>query len=264
MPKPRLNKKQRKWVEKFKEYHPGTKISEIYEDLLGDRILILEWIEKLPQTLLPDCTDQGSGWIFHSLKVKLRIFGDPSYDAEHQYNTIYPHCDINYSIQLDKQGQFSLELPQLLNLKLPQNPVKLRAKRPLPNSVKHSKSLQLKLPISGIAFQLHQINLTKGGQITSEQELLLETVVYRNLDTGKEIHLPAAIIEILKNKQASPNEWENAIDLYQVAGAKGILAYLEGLDNLRQHFGTNQRLKVKSKEITTITEVVKVGHEPNP
>jgi 5-methylcytosine-specific restriction endonuclease McrBC GTP-binding regulatory subunit McrB len=98
--------------------------------------------------------------------------------------------------------------------------------------------VQLKLPLFGVAYQLHQINLSQGNRVTSEQELLLETIAHRDLESGKEVKLPAAIVKILQAKKATLKEWESAIDLYQVAGASGVLAYLEGLDSLRTFFGT--------------------------
>jgi hypothetical protein len=51
--------------------------------------------------------------------------------------------------------------------------------------------------------------------------------------------LPAAIVEILKEKKASFKEWEDAISLYQVGGSTCVMQFLEGLDNIRQYFGTN-------------------------
>ncbi len=98
--------------------------------------------------------------------------------------------------------------------------------------------MQLKLPLFGVAHQLHQINLSQGERITSEQDLLLETIAHRDLETGKEVKLPAAIVKILQAKKATLKEWESAVDLYQVAGTSGVLAYLEGLDSLRIFFGT--------------------------
>lgn len=110
--------------------------------------------------------------------------------------------------------------------------------------------MQLKLPLFGVAYQLHQINLSQKERITSEQELLLETIAHRDLETGKEVKLPTAIVKILQAKRASLKEWKSAIDLYQVAGASGVLAYLEGLDSLRNLFGTKV---VKSLEQSSNT-----------
>ncbi len=95
MAKPRLNKKQRAWLENFKQKHPGTRITNLYEGLSGDRIVTLEWTESLPKIQLPNITNSGSGWISHTLKAKLRVFGDLRHQAEYQYQVVYPHCEID-------------------------------------------------------------------------------------------------------------------------------------------------------------------------
>lgn len=239
MAKPRLNKKQRAWLEHFKQQHPGTRIVNVYEGLSGDRILTLEWTESLPKIQLPNISDSGSGWIFHTLIVKLRVFGDLRHQAEYQYRIIYPHCELGCNIKLSQAGQLSLPFGQLLNIQTPQSPVKFKQRKRKSTYCKPNKALQLKLPLFGVAHQLHQINLQEGNRVTSEQELLLETVAHLDLETGKEVKLPAAIVKILNDKKASLKEWESAIALYQVAGPSGLLAYLEGLDSLRSYFGTN-------------------------
>ena len=42
MAKARLNKRQRDWVEKFKQQYPGSRVREIHEGLAGDRIVTAE------------------------------------------------------------------------------------------------------------------------------------------------------------------------------------------------------------------------------
>lgn len=239
MARPRLSKKQRAWLVDFKQQHPGTRITNLYEGLSGDRIVTLEWTESLPSVQLPNITNSGGGWIFHVLTVKLRIFGDLRHQAEYQYHIVYPHCEIDDNVKLSQSGQLSLPLPQLLNIQIPKVPVKFKPKKRRCTSSKRHRPIQLKLPLFGVAYQLHQINLSQGHRVTSEQELLLETVAHLNLETGKEVKLPAAIVKILNDKKASLKEWESAIALYQVAGPSGLLAYLEGLDSLRSYFGTN-------------------------
>lgn len=261
MAKPRLNKKQRAWLENFKQQHPGTRIENIYEGLCGDRIVILEWTESLPKIQLPNITNSGYGWISHTLKVKLRIFGDLRHEAEYQYCIVYPHCELNDNTKLSQEGQLSLTLPQLLNIKIPKIPVKFKSKKRRCTSSKRYRPVQLKLPLFGVAYQLHQINLSQGEQIKSEQELLLETIAHRDLESGKEVKLPAAIVKILHVKKASLKEWESAINLYQVVGASGVLSYLEGLDDLRIFFGT-KAAKLLEASPDTQFENVKIV-EPN-
>ncbi len=268
--KPRLNNKQKTWVNKFQEKHIGAKVREIHEGLSGDRIVTIEWTENLPAITLPECLDRGSGWIFHTLRVKLRVFGDPRGEAEYEHRIIYPHCNLDSKIYLSPKGQLSLTISQILNINSPQNPVKLKSKNRQSTSNKKSKILQLKLPLFGVAAQLHHINLSKGETVQSEQELLLATISHRDLDTGKLVRLPAAIVEILKSKKASLKEWEDAISLYQVGGPTCILQFLEGLDTIRQHFGTVQRLQLQdytqksvSKELRDEVKIVESEPERN-
>lgn len=257
MAKPRLNKKQRAWVQQFKQQHPGTRISNLYEGLSGDRILTLEWTESLPSIQLPHISDSGSGWIFHTLTAKLRVFGDLRHQAEYQYHVVYPHCQLDCDIKFSQSGQLSLPISELLNIPIPNIPVKFKPrKRRATMYPKRHRPLQLKLPLFGVAYQLQQINSFQGHQVTSEQELLLETVAHLDLETGKEVKLPAAIVTILQAKKASLKEWESAIALYQVAGSGGLMAYLEGLDSLRSYFGTNS-VKNSSQTSTTKHETVK-------
>lgn len=256
MAKPRLNKKQRAWLENFKQQHPGTRITNLYEGLSGDRVLTLEWTTSLPSIQLPHISDSGSGWIFHTLIVKLRVFGDLRHQAEHQYRIVYPHCQLDCNIKFSSNGQLSLPFGQLLNIPVPKTPVKFKPKKRRATYPKQHRPSQLKLPLFGVAYQLHQINLSQGCQVTSEQELLLETVAHLDLETGKEIKLPAAIAKILNDKKASLKEWENAIALYQVAGPSGLTAYLQGLDSLRSYFGTNS-VNLLNQTSTTKHETVK-------
>ena len=232
--KPQINKKQRAWVEKFKAKYPEAKLTGIYEGLSGDRTVKLEWIESLPQIVLPDCADRGISWIQHTVQVKLRIFGDPRHSAQYQYLVVYPHCSIESTFKFSPQGQLSLNLGQLLNIKVPQNPILVKPKKA--NYKKLKKSVQFTLPLRGVAAKLHQINLSKNREVISEQELLSETVAYPDSETGSEIKLPAALVEILEDKKASLKEWDDAISLYQVGGPSCLMTYLEGLDSIREHF----------------------------
>jgi hypothetical protein len=81
------------------------------------------------------------------------------------------------------------------------------------------------------------------------------------LETGKEIHLPEALVLLLKEKQATLDEWEKAIAMYHVTGATGAMVYVEGLEFLRSHFGT-QRTLARSPASLPVEEVVAVrSHE---
>ncbi|MBW4622376.1 MAG: hypothetical protein KME17_23850 [Cyanosarcina radialis HA8281-LM2] len=260
MDKPRLNKKQRAWVNSFVDRCPGARIREIHAGCDGDRIVTLEWTEFLPSIILPDCADSGSGWFSYSLKAKLRKYGDVRYSPDCKYRLVYPHCQLDHRYHLEV-GQLSLPLPQLLSTIAPDNPVKIPTGVRRKSIASSATQSQLKLPLFGVASQLHQIHLRQGKPTVSEQELLSETVAHRDLDTGKDIKLPTAIALILADKQASLDEWQSAIALYQVAGATGVVMYLEGLEDLRSHFGTDRRLKIsQSSPVKPKSTVVVVPH----
>lgn len=257
MSKARLNNKQRAWVEKFKLHHPNTSIREIYEGLSGDRIVTLEWSESLPRIFLPGFTNTGIGWISHRLRVKLRKFGDPRSEPEYFYQIAYPYCNIEDRSVSSNIGQTHLNLHQLLNIRSPQSPIKFKLKKRSVAQPRQRRLTQLRLPLFGVAARLHQINLAKNGQVISQEELLLETVAHRDLDTGTENKLPAALVEILKDKKASLKERESAIGLYQVAGPSGLLAYLEGLDSFRQHFVRDRAVRSKEQILPCQSGAVK-------
>ncbi|MDZ4878104.1 MAG: hypothetical protein CLLPBCKN_007539 [Chroococcidiopsis cubana SAG 39.79] len=231
--KPRLNKKQKDWVNKFIACRPHARITDIYEGLSGDRVVTIEWSEESPLSIL-SANSYVRGQIFHQVRVKLRKFGDPRSSADYSYRIIAPQ---KHTTTYQIQGQLSLEIPQIYSVQTPINPVIVNKHRK--NSSKNTvKTSQCSLPLSGITAQLHRINLSKTGEVLSERELLSETVLYHDSATGSSIHLPAAVVAILQDKQASPKEWSDAIALYQVGGPTCVMQYLEGLDALRHRFVT--------------------------
>jgi hypothetical protein len=232
--KPRLNKKQKDWVNKFIACRPHAKVTNIYEGLSGDRVVTIEWSEDSPLSIL-SANSYVRGQIFHQVRVKLRKFGDPRSSADYSYRIIAPQ---KHTTTYQLQGQLSLEIPQIYNVQTPNNPVLLPKKHCQERNKNPSKTIQHSLPLSGITAQLHRINLSKTGEVLSERELLSETVIYHDSATGLSIHLPAAVVAILQDKQASPKEWSDAIALYQVGGPTCVMQYLEGLDALRERFVT--------------------------
>lgn len=232
--KPRLNKKQKDWVNKFIACRPHARITDIYEGLSGDRIVTIEWSEDTPLSIL-STNSYVRGQILHQVRVKLRKFGDPRSSADHSYRIIAPE---KHTTTYKLQGQLSLEISQLYNVETPINPIVVQKKHRKNSSKNTAKTSQSSLPLSGITAQLHRINLSKTGEVLSERELLCETVLYHDSATGASIHLPAAVVAILQDKQASAKEWSDAIALYQVGGPTCVMQYLEGLDALRHRFVT--------------------------
>lgn len=232
MTKAKLNKKQRAWRDKFLLEHPNASVRDIRADLSGDRILTIDWQESIDIPKFQGCTDQGCGWIQHQLTVKLRVFGDARYTANHAAKTVYPHCGLNYQrIVLD--GQLSLPIPQLAELPLPQNPVVVKYRKRQPRKAKLI-SIQHRLPLDGIEARLFAIHLEKGHQLQSSQTLMAKKVSYWSLEQRRQINLPQAIVALLTETGATYEEWENAVLLYQVAGLSGVLAFVEGLPIFRK------------------------------
>lgn len=245
-----LNKKQRKWLDNFLKDKPGARLTNVYKYEDGDRVVEVEWQEYTIPVVLDSYT-LIQGKISYQVKVKLRKFGDPRKTAEFSYKITQPQKQyVSYRLK----EQLSIELPQSYLVPTPQNPVVVKPKAKIKKKVYESK--QLTLPLSRITSQLNDINLKTGGVILSEQELLLETTPHIDLDTGKQIKLPTAIITILKEKKATLKEWESAISLYQVAGSSAVLSYLQELDGWRQVHKTQSDFSIqKAKKIVVEKQI---------
>ncbi len=116
MANPRLNKPQKLWLKSFLAQHPYYKLRRITEGLSGDKILLLEGIESLPLPLIPEFDGATSGYRFHTLQTKIRVYGDARITATHHVKTIYPHCNLGDKITSStREGQLSL--PTVLAMK---------------------------------------------------------------------------------------------------------------------------------------------------
>lgn len=232
----KLNPKQRRWVKDF-EVRYNTQIKHVCKDL-GDRVVTLSWESHLPPIPVLGCADSGSGWkIIHLLEARLRPSGQLRKRPNYSYKACAPCCSLDPSLRHSSMQNLQMGLPfgELLVFPLPKFPIYYRDKSTsTPKKAKAARFIQLSLPLFGVAAQLHKINHAKGNPVLSEQELLSESVAHYDLERGEVIKLPNAIVEILKDKQASLNEWDSAIALYQVAGPQGVLSYLEGIDYFRQ------------------------------
>ena len=213
------------------------KLRRINEGLSGDKILLLEGTEDLPLPLIPEFYGARSGYRFHTLQVKLRVYGDARITAIHNVKTIYPHCNINDKItSSDKEGQLSLSLSTVLDIPPPVNPVIVNWK---PKGKARAKlGTQLSLPVAGLEAKLFSLRQQARPHLppVSSQELLAEKVSTWNARDCKEVELPQVIVDLLLAQSATPDEWESAIDLFGVIGLSNTINYVESLPVFRQHF----------------------------
>lgn len=117
MANPRLNTRQKKWLESFISKYPYYKLRSIRDGLSGDRIVLLEGTERLPLPLIREFVGASPGYRLHTLEIKIRIYGDPRLSATHTVETIYPHCNIGGKITCNQtEGQLSLSLATALEI----------------------------------------------------------------------------------------------------------------------------------------------------
>ncbi|HEY9782084.1 MAG TPA: hypothetical protein V6D09_18330 [Leptolyngbyaceae cyanobacterium] len=124
MSRPRLNPRQRKWLNNFLKQHPEYKLREVWPGLGGDRYLQLDGLERLPMPSLPEFADAAPGYRWHTLGITLRKYGDPRKTAAHTYTTVYPHCLVSQRLTPIKlEGQLCLPIPAaVLAVDEPVNP----------------------------------------------------------------------------------------------------------------------------------------------
>lgn len=240
MARPRLNKKQRHWLNNFLSQYPWYEKRQIRADLDGDRIIVLEGTERLPLPIIPEFADAVAGYRLHTLEIKLRKYGDARYSAKDSYITVYPHCNVNSRQQSNTQfiGQLSLSIPAaVLEVPLAVNPVIVtwKPKRKL----KPKQGIQLSLPVVGLEAKVFELRQGKRPYLppVSTQELLAEKVLYWNKRERKEVEVPQVMVDLLLDHGALDDEWQSAIDLFDVIGLLGTMTYIEGIPYLRKTKG---------------------------
>ncbi|WP_009631582.1 hypothetical protein [Synechocystis sp. PCC 7509] len=250
MANPRLNTRQKTWLKTFLAKYPYYKLRRINEGLSGDKILLLEGTEDLPLPLIPEFEGARSGYRFHTLSTKIRVYGDARLTATHHVKTIYPHCNIGDKITCNvKEGQLSLSLSTVLDIPTPVNPVVVNWK---PKGKTRAKDgVQLSLPVGGLEAKLFALRQQARPHLppASSQELLAEKVLTWNARDCKEVELPQVIIDLLLAQRASDEEWESAIDLLGVIGLSSTINYVESLPVFRQHFNRAESTAVVSAKV---------------
>ena len=246
----RLNPRQKVWLKTFLAKYPYYKVRRITDGLSSDKILLLEGTENLPLPLIPEFDGANSGYRFHTLQVKIRVYGDARLTSTHNVKTIYPHCNIGDKITCSaKEGQLSLSLSTVLDIPPPVNPVIVNWK---PKGKARAKDgVQLSLPVTGLEAKLFSLRQQARPHLppVSSQELLAEKVKTWNARDCKEVELPQVILDLLLVQNATEEEWESAIDLFGVVGLSSTINYVESLPVFRQHFNRAASTAVVSAKV---------------
>jgi hypothetical protein len=256
MAKPRLNKKQRRWLNNFKSQYPWYKVREIRADLDGDRIVVLVGTEQLPLPLIPEFAGVLPGYRLNTLETKLRKYGDPRDSAKHSYTTVYPHCNISEKQKnTSPTGQLCLPIPASV-LEIPQaiNPVVVTWKPK--QKAKPKLGIQLSLPVTGLEAKVFGLRQEKRPHLppVSAQELLAEKVTTWSQRDRKEVELPQVMVDLLQDQGADHEEWQSAIDLFGVIGLPGAMSYLEGIPYLRKSKGKPVSTAAASAAVPVVTK----------
>lgn len=256
MTRPRLNKKQNSWLNNFKSQYPWYKLREIRADLDNDRIVVLEGTKRLPLPLIPEFADAVAGYRLHTVKVKLRKYGDARYSSTHLHETVYPHCNIDQKFRDNQQfGQLSLSIPAaVLEVSQAVNPVIVTWKPK--QKLKPKQGIQLSLPVTGLEAKVFELRQGKSPHLppVSSQELLAEKVFYWSKRERKEIELPQVMVDLLHEQGADSEEWQSAIDLFGVTGLPGAMTYIEGLPYLRKTKGLPISTAAESAVVPVVTK----------
>lgn len=249
MAKARLNKKQRVWRDRFLAKYPYYRIREIWEDLDGDRIIIFEGTEHLKTPLVINYEGEYPVWIHHKLKVKLRKFGDPRYSADYQWEIV-----TSKDVWRPQTGQLVLPIKQALAIPKPTNPVVVIWK---PKQTREKKNIQLSMPVFGTEAELFQHRLKYRPHLppTSSQEILAEKITTWSMRDKREVELPQAVVDVLRTMGANDEEWQSAMDLFEVAGMSCAMDYAQALPSLRRYKGLPEMpLVMQSQAIQSTTQ----------
>lgn len=256
MARPRLNKKQRRWLNSFLSQYPWYKVRQIRPDLDSDRLIVLEGTERFPLPLIPEFANASAGYRLHTVKIKLRKYGDARYSSTHCYETVYPHCNIGEKQTHNQQsGQLSLPIPDAV-LEVPQavNPVIVTWKPK--QKLKQKEGIQLISTVAGleaVVFELRQEYRPYLPPVSS-QELLAEKVTTWSKRDRTEVELPQVMVDLLADQNADSEEWQSAIDLFGVIGLFGAMTYIEGIPYLRKAKGLPILTAQASAQVPVVTK----------
>lgn len=230
------NKKQRRWVEEFCKQQPGSRIVNIIDATCGYFYYTIAWNEDLPVYAPSNEEDEeldlGMGWIVRQLYVELTPAGIDRLRQETIADIVYPHCLIDWRRSM-VTAQTVLPIPQVLEL--PPQPVKRTTSKRRKKS--NLATTQHQLPIDPQGQEILEIRLRQGGEVQSRQDLLSQKVPHYSLEMGTVIHLNQALIDLLKEINASSEEWESVELLLGVIGEAGVLHYIKQIPGWRKYQG---------------------------
>lgn len=257
MARPKLNKKQRRWLNNFISQYPWYKLREIRADLDNDRIIVLEGTERLPLPLIPEFANASAGYRLHTVKTKLRKYGDVRYSSSHCYETVYPHCSLERKLKTTSRvGQLSLPIPAFV-LEVPQaiNPVIVTWKPK--QKLKPKPGIQLSLPVTGLEAKVFELRQESHPHLppVSSQELLAEKVTAWSKRDRTEVALPQVMVNLLNNQGADEQEWQSAIDLFGVIGLAGAMSYVDGIRYFRKQKGATVSTAAESAAVPVMAVI---------
>ncbi|PHJ69206.1 hypothetical protein VF14_03490 [Nostoc linckia z18] len=230
------NKKQRRWVEEFCKQRPGSRIVSIQDATCGYFYYTIAWNEDLPVYAPSNEEDEeldlGMGWITRQLYVELTPAGIDRLRQETIADIVYPHCLIDWRRRM-VTAQTVLPIAQVLEL--PSEPVKRTTSRRRKKS--SLETTQHQLPIDPLGQEILDIRLRQGGEVQSRQDLLSDRAPHYSLAMGTVIHLNQALIDLLKEINATSEEWESAELLLGVIGEAGVLEYIKQIPGWRKYHG---------------------------
>ncbi|MEH2458308.1 hypothetical protein [Nostoc sp.] len=243
--KRRPNKKQRRWVEEFCRCRQNSKITSIKDASCGYFYYTISWNEDLPVYAPPNEDDEeldlGMGWVVRQLYVELTPAGIDRLRKDSTAGVVYPHCLLDWRHSMET-AQTVLPIVEMLDLPFE------RSKRPASKRRKKSKiatSFQHELPVDPLGQEILQIRMRHGDQeVRSRQDLLSQKVAHYSLEMSTVIQVNQALVDLLKEIDATSEEWESAEMLLGVIGEAGVLEYIRQIESWRKFHGTRRAKSV--------------------
>lgn len=221
MKKSYLNKVQKKWLNEFLSTRPNSNY-QTYSIDKGTRTVDIQWREKTNIIIL-DANTYIATNIKHKLIVTMRMSGKFIKDGEYSFEITPPQ---KYRVNYNLSGQFTLNIPQNYLVKFPENPVTLKRTKSTKaaNKVPRRSVKQQTLTLDKFSLELQDINYLRTSTIESKETLL---------QISGNINLPAVIIILLRERNATEEEIFIASQAFINGGIQSVLSYLEIMVHIR-------------------------------